>query len=127
MTHLIATTAAHAIERPPESPLAMDRYGCKQPRTNMAAHRLSIRLESIFRSCAANCLEMPRSGFHYSVIGRHAPALLASGRFRCHPLNDEVSTSHSEVVAPGVIAQGGDKCRSNLIGPVMILNRWKKD
>jgi hypothetical protein len=109
MTHLTATIAATAIQRPPESPLAMDRNGRKQPLANMATHRLSMQMESIFDSCAANCLEMPCAGFHYSVIDRYATALLDSGTFRCHPLNDEVPTSHSEVAAPGVIAQGGDK------------------
>jgi hypothetical protein len=65
--------------------------------------------ESIFCSRVANCLEKCHAGFHYSVIGGYAKALLASGYAGSHPLNDEVRASKFEAATPDANAQGGDE------------------
>jgi hypothetical protein len=109
MTHLTAFTIATAIPRYPGPPFMIDRYGCKYLPANMAAHRLPIRFGSVFCSEAANCLELRRAGFHYSVIGRSGIAALMPGYAGCRSLNDEVPASRSEVAAPDVQASGGDK------------------
>jgi hypothetical protein len=80
MTHLTAMTAATALRRAPFLPLA---------------NGLLPRHDSVFCSRDTNCLEKRRAGFHYSVIGRYATPLLASGYAGRKPLNDEVLASKS--------------------------------
>ena len=127
MTHLTANTTATAVRRNSASPIATDRHTCKHLLANIASRRLPIRLESIFRNRVANCLEVRRAGFHYSVIGRHATGSLAFQYVASCPLNDEVTASKSEVADPCAHAQGGDEQCFNPIGPVPFSNRRKKD
>jgi len=109
MTHLTATTITTAIRRFLAPPVAIGRHGCKHLYGAITARPLSNRRESIFHSGVANCLEMRRTRFHYSVIGRHATDSLAFGYVAGRPLNDEVPASKSEVADPGAYAQGGDE------------------
>jgi hypothetical protein len=109
MTHLTAYTVATAIPRDPGSPLMIDRHGCKYLPAKMAAHRGAIRSGSVFRSGMANCLEMRRAGFHYSVIGHSGIAPPMSGYADCRSLNDEAPASRSEVTARDATHQAAKK------------------
>jgi hypothetical protein len=113
--HLTARTTATATQR------------VLLPLSNGMIHRPPCRLNSVFCSHAANFLEKHGRGFHYSVIGRYATTLLASGYAGCDPLNDEVPASRSRIGCSGAYAQVGDERRCNPIGPVAISNRRKKD
>jgi hypothetical protein len=108
MTHLTADTLATAASVASASPFATVWHGSNHLRETIAAQRVPNRAKSIFLSPVANCLEMRRIAFHYSVIGRHATDSPAFGYVARLPLNDEVSASHSEVADPGAHAQGGD-------------------
>ena len=115
MMHLTAMTTATATKRVSLS------------LSNGMTQRPPRRLNSVFCSHAANFLEKRGGGFHYSVIGRYATTLLASGYAGRDPLNDEVPASRSRIGYSGAYAQVGDERRCNPVGPVAISNRRKKD
>jgi hypothetical protein len=106
MTHPTAYASSTAIRRPTPSSPAIDRHECKHSLSDMAAHRSPIRIGSVFRSGAANYLEMRHAEFHYSVNGCFGTALPASGYAGCRPLIDEVPASQSEVATASARASG---------------------
>jgi len=104
-----------------------DPFGCRPVRS-------SSKMPGFFRTLA-NCLELRRAVYHYSVTSRHTTTPWAFGRVGCRPFNDEVFTSKRgattirvgkgltvlrstpriftlvrvQSVAPGARAQGGDE------------------
>ena len=69
MMHPTATTKPTAGGQRPEPFSVTHRQGCTGFCANRAASPVRTRLDSNFRSCAANFLERRRARLHYSVIG----------------------------------------------------------
>ncbi len=106
--HLTGTTSAALIERPPLPPLE-----APQPKVGRMEWQRSfpmlpfdlapasadwtpVSANAVFFSHTRNFLEKQLAYFHYSVIGRFATVLLASGYVGSHLLNDDDAASNSE-------------------------------
>jgi hypothetical protein len=99
MTHLTAATWATNILHPLTPRFGVDRPGRKHGFSDSTVNGCPAPVESVFRSCMRNFVEMPDAGPHYSVIDQYASVLPGSYVGR-RPLNDEVSASDAGAAAP---------------------------
>jgi hypothetical protein len=98
--HLTATIATSARPHAPPSRLSGDRHGRKHSSSSILARRRTAGVVAIFRGLVTNSLEMRRTKFHYSVIGRYVTNLPGSRYVGGHSLNDEVSALNFKLAAP---------------------------